>query len=231
MNNNNLIKIISLVSLNRGIREGEVNGVDYNFISKEEVLDRKEKGLLMQYTAVNDVHYGYEKSSFEKIKELIVLCAESGAGKDSVMEYISKEYGSEFIGETAFLFSVPDTIHLFVEYGKENNINVTVVFIDVEKDERFKRVVAGGLKERHPDLEFEVLDGLAIKSETVFDSSDVSVIQKSRNRIERFKVPFSEKIAELNKDGFDIKTIDGTNITLAETAKQIMDAFLASRKD
>lgn len=220
---NELRKIVSLVSLNRGIRDGEIDGVDYNFVSTETLKKKHRCGDLMQYTTVGDVHYGYEKSSFENVEELIVLCAESGAGKDTVMKYISKEYGSEFNGKTAFLFSVPNTLHLFEEYAKEHNIVTTFLFLDVEKEERFRRIIAGDIKNKYPRI-------LSVEANIVFDALDLSVIERARRRVERFNVPFAQQISSLRRKGLAIATIHGTSMGLASTARSIMGLVRVSRE-
>ena len=45
----------------RGIREGEVDGVNYYFISKEEFKKRIEEGQLLEYNIYNDNYYGTPK--------------------------------------------------------------------------------------------------------------------------------------------------------------------------
>lgn len=45
----------------RGIREGEVDGVNYYFISKDEFKKRIEDGQLLEYNIYNDNYYGTPK--------------------------------------------------------------------------------------------------------------------------------------------------------------------------
>lgn len=54
----------------RGIREGEVDGVNYYFISKEEFKKRIEEGKLLEYNIYNDNYYGTPKDKvLEKLEE------------------------------------------------------------------------------------------------------------------------------------------------------------------
>lgn len=54
----------------RGMRDGEVDGVDYYFISKEEFMKRIDEGKLLEYNIYNDNYYGTPKDKvLEKLEE------------------------------------------------------------------------------------------------------------------------------------------------------------------
>ena len=54
----------------RGIREGEVDGVNYYFISKDEFKKRIDEGKLLEYNIYNDNYYGTPKDKvLEKLDE------------------------------------------------------------------------------------------------------------------------------------------------------------------
>jgi len=54
----------------RDIREGEVDGVNYYFISKDEFIKRIEEGKLLEYNIYNDNYYGTPKDKvLEKLEE------------------------------------------------------------------------------------------------------------------------------------------------------------------
>ena len=54
----------------RTIREGEIDGVNYYFISKEEFRRRIEEGKLLEYNIYNDNYYGTPKDIvLEKMEE------------------------------------------------------------------------------------------------------------------------------------------------------------------
>ena len=61
----------------RGIREGEVDGVNYYFISKEEFKNRIDDDLLLEYNIYNDNYYGTPKDKvLEKMEEGIDVLLE-----------------------------------------------------------------------------------------------------------------------------------------------------------
>lgn len=54
----------------RNIREGEVDGINYYFISKDEFKKRIDDGLLLEYNIYNDNYYGTPKDKvLEKLEE------------------------------------------------------------------------------------------------------------------------------------------------------------------
>lgn len=53
-------------------RVGEVNGVDYHFVSKEEFLALKEKGAFVETTCYNGNYYGCSKAEISDDKVVIV---------------------------------------------------------------------------------------------------------------------------------------------------------------
>ena len=61
----------------RGIRDGEVDGVNYYFISKDEFKERIEEGKLLEYNIYNDNYYGTPKDKvLEKLEEGIDVILE-----------------------------------------------------------------------------------------------------------------------------------------------------------
>lgn len=61
----------------RGIREGEIDGVNYYFINKYEFKKRIEDGLLLEYNIYNDNYYGTPKDKvLEKLDEGIDVILE-----------------------------------------------------------------------------------------------------------------------------------------------------------
>ena len=54
----------------RNIREGEIDGINYYFISKDEFKKRIDDGLLLEYNVYNDNYYGTPKDKvLEKLEE------------------------------------------------------------------------------------------------------------------------------------------------------------------
>ena len=67
---NELNAWFSVSMTTRGIREGEVDGVNYYFITKEEFKKRIEEGKLLEYNVYNDNYYGTPKDKvLEKMEE------------------------------------------------------------------------------------------------------------------------------------------------------------------
>lgn len=61
-----------ITTTTRPMREGEVQDVDYHFISKDEFLRRKEKGEFLETTEYNNNFYGTNKKDVSDDKVLIV---------------------------------------------------------------------------------------------------------------------------------------------------------------
>lgn len=70
-----------LTTTSRAMRANEVNGVDYNFISKEEFLQKAENGDFIEYVEYGGNLYGTEKSQLNPKGNLIWRIDPSRAGK------------------------------------------------------------------------------------------------------------------------------------------------------
>lgn len=67
----------SISMTTRGIREGEVDGVNYYFISKDEFRKRIDEGKLLEYNIYNDNYYGTPKDKvLEKMEDGINVILE-----------------------------------------------------------------------------------------------------------------------------------------------------------
>lgn len=125
----NYIPIISTTT--RPIREGEKNGVDYNFISKEEFNWKIAKDMFLEYrsynTLFNDIpdtwYYGTEKQELDPKKIYISVLDFDGARE------VQKYYGRD---NTIIIYiSCPDTI-------RENRAKQRGSFDQTEWDRRLK---------------------------------------------------------------------------------------------
>ena len=75
----------------RPIRDGEVDGVDYNFISLEQFKDMLDKDEFVEYfVAGNGWHYGTKKDSFND-DDMVIILTPSGlqALKDNEIDIVS----------------------------------------------------------------------------------------------------------------------------------------------
>ncbi len=70
-----------LTTTTRALRVNEVNGVDYNFISKEEFLQKAENGDFIEHVEYGGNLYGTEKSQLVSDCNLIWRIDPSRAGK------------------------------------------------------------------------------------------------------------------------------------------------------
>ncbi len=101
----------------RPMRGGEVNGVDYNFVTEEEFLKLNEAGALIEYRAYNTLFNGekavwyYGSPKVDPSEDYVAVVDVSGA-----MSYI-KAYGSE---------------------------NINIVYVYVDDDVRKERAIARG---------------------------------------------------------------------------------------
>ncbi|NLY09899.1 MAG: guanylate kinase [Tissierellia bacterium] len=50
--------VFSISATTRAIRDGEVDGIHYQFLSEEDFLDKVEKGLFLEYANVHNNYYG-----------------------------------------------------------------------------------------------------------------------------------------------------------------------------
>ena len=125
----NYIPIISTTT--RPIREGEKNGVDYNFISKEEFNWKIAKDMFLEYrsynTLFNDIpdtwYYGTEKQELDPKKIYISVLDFDGARE------VQKYYGRD---NTIIIYiSCPDAI-------RENRAKHRGSFDQTEWDRRLK---------------------------------------------------------------------------------------------
>lgn len=87
-----------ITTTSRKPRQGEVNGVDYNFISKKIFENRMKKDRFFETTFYNDNYYGTPKKGATKDKVLIV--DPEGASK-------------------IFFHEIPDTVIILLEADEE----------------------------------------------------------------------------------------------------------------
>ncbi|MEY4482002.1 MAG: hypothetical protein RIQ84_1164 [Pseudomonadota bacterium] len=89
---------LSISCTTRAPRPGEENGREYNFISKEEFLKRKDAGDFLEWAEVHGNYYGTSKSWIE---------AQMEEGKDVLLEI-------DWQGARQIQKIVPDSIWIFI---------------------------------------------------------------------------------------------------------------------
>lgn len=87
----------------RPAREGEIEGVQYNFVSVKKFREMMEQDLFLEKVVVGSNYYGVSKPAFEKV--------------------VSK-------GKNCVAVVEPDGAKQIFEYCKKNNIKLHQVFID-----------------------------------------------------------------------------------------------------
>lgn len=96
MDNHNLVYSVSMTT--RKPRPGEVDGVDYYFVSKEEFLKRIEENKFLEYSEFVGNYYG---TPLDKVEELM------NQGKEVVLEI-------EVNGALQVREKVPDAVFVFI---------------------------------------------------------------------------------------------------------------------
>lgn len=66
----NLNKVVTYTT--RPMREGEVDGIDYHFITKNDFLEKKDKAFFFEYVLYNDNYYGTSFNSLNDNNYLIL---------------------------------------------------------------------------------------------------------------------------------------------------------------
>jgi len=239
-----LKKIVSTAS--REKREGEIEGWDYYFMSFEDIENLKKQNKLMQHISFDGMAYAYENKEFDNLDELIVICGGSGAGKDKTFLYLYEEKDAMWNEkETGYLFSIPKTLELFVNHGKDRNITVYPIFLYVQEIERFRRVLDGTINAdeklvnkydlKNKSFDYDInkynLDTIvSLDSEIIEDSDIEKIIENTKKRILRDrKDPFENQINNLVQNGLDIKVFDTTKDTLEMVMEKIKNYIKEQR--
>lgn len=98
----------SVSATTRAPREGEVNGVDYIFIEKEEFEDLIENDGLLEYTQFADEYYGTPRAQMQK---------QYDAGKDVFfdVDFVGVRSMREKLPRSAFVLLVPPSMEVLEE--------------------------------------------------------------------------------------------------------------------
>jgi len=101
-------------------RKGEINGVSYNFITKEKFEEKIKKGDFLEYVNYNWNYYGKD---IENIKPLIEK-------EESIITILEKEWIKSILDKKAF----------FTKY----NYDIIIIFLDITEDTIKERMLARG---------------------------------------------------------------------------------------
>lgn len=174
---------LSVSFTTRRPREGEVDGVNYNFIDIEEFKKKIEQNDLLEYANVHDNYYGTPKSYVEKKLE---------EGIDVILEIDPKGaiQVKEKFNQGVFIFLLPpkllDLKHRIEKRGTENKS-------DIEK--RYKNSIGEINQIKEYDY-FVVNDDIneTVKSiEHIIESEKLKVSRNMSNLKKKFKEVFKNK--------------------------------------
>ena len=94
---------LSVSFTTRAPRPGEVNGREYNFLSEQEFLQRKEAGDFLEWANVHGNYYGTSKSWIE---------SQMQSGKDVILEidWQGARQVQQLVPEAIWIFILPPSI-------------------------------------------------------------------------------------------------------------------------
>lgn len=237
-----LKKIISTAS--RDIRSGEKNGVDYYFMPKENILFKKDNDELLQFVDFNGSLYGYEYSEFDNVDHLIIVCGGSGTGKDTIFNSFLEETDSRFKNKKyKFLFSVPETLPIFIDYAKEQNIQTSVIYLKVSEEERMKRIIRGTMidnpflsnkyqlksfiwfphiNKTNDKLDCQIIYFEPNTSDINSEPETIQIVNDARERVLRDrKNPFDDGVKIQKDAGYDIQELDLSDSNLPQAIDKV----------
>ena len=148
----NLQKSISLTT--RGIRENEVDGKDYYFISSDKFEDMISKGQVLEYAKYGSNFYGTPKAPIDQWL---------GEGKTVILKI-------EVQGASKIKESYPDSVSIFVLPPSMEELENRLRSRGTESEDDIKKRldIAKGEVERSKDYDFLVInDDLDIASDKV----------------------------------------------------------------
>lgn len=111
-------KVVSFTT--RPMRKGEVDGVDYDFLSHDQVDQLVEKGGIVELIEFNGNCYGGTKAAFERAMEG---------------------------GKAAIFVCEPNGAREVREYGEKNGWDVVNVFLDTPSETLAKRIVSRAIED------------------------------------------------------------------------------------
>lgn len=177
-NHNDLLLSTSYTS--RPIREGDIDGVDYYFVSKEEFERKIENGDFLEYAVV---HYGdYYGTPKKEVLELL------DSGKDVILEIDVQ--GAKLIKE-----KYPETILIFIMAPSMSEVKRRIKMRGFENNEQIINRFERAYKEINEVNKYNYIivnDDLA---ESVKKVEAILISEKCRTeRIEEIKMETKEEI-------------------------------------
>lgn len=157
----------SISMTTRGIREGETDGVDYHFISKEQFLEEIQKDNVLEYNEYVGNFYGTPKDVvFEKIN----------AGIDVVLEI--EVNGAKMIKE-----KVPNCVSIFIAPPSYEALKERLIGRNTEPPE----VIEKRLMKAEDEISSANLYDYVVINDDVDEASNevISIIESEHLRVDR----------------------------------------------
>ncbi len=130
-----------ITTTTRGKRQGEADGVDYDFVTTEEFLKMKESGDFFEYAQVYGQYYGSRKTKLEKLL----------ANHSVVFSLVDVE------GARTIKAKIPSTLTIFIAPGSINELNSRLLERNDADAEDIKKRIEKATYEMDVAQEFDVI--------------------------------------------------------------------------
>jgi guanylate kinase len=173
--------MFSISSTTRSPREGEKNGVDYYFITKEEFLEDIEKGYFLEWAEVHGNYYGTSKKPIERaIKEgKIVFLDIDVQGFESVRKIYKDTLTSVFV--------TTKNKQVLIERLKSRGT-------ETEESLKIRMINAISEMKKIDEYEFLIINNIFEESVEKLEAiAKISLIKASKENLEEFIKEWNEE--------------------------------------
>lgn len=177
LNKNDQIKL-SVSATTRKPRNGEVHGVNYFFIEKEEFAKMIENGEFLEYAQIYDNFYGTPKAA-------IIECLEKGQDVILEIEMQGARQIKEVYPEGVFIFVLPPSLE---------ELKSRIVGRGTETQEEIEKRFSCAFEEINQIVNY---DYLIVNEDIEKSVSDVeAIICAEKNKVTRYKNNIIDKFKE-----------------------------------
>lgn len=177
LNKNNQIKL-SVSATTRKPRNGEVHGVNYFFIEKEEFTKMIENGEFLEYAQIYDNFYGTPKAA-------IIECLEKGQDVILEIEMQGARQIKEVYPEGVFIFVLPPSLE---------ELKSRIVGRGTETQEEIEKRFSCAFEEINQIVNY---DYFIVNEDIEKSVSDVeAIICAEKNKVTRYKNNIIDKFKE-----------------------------------
>ena len=177
LNKNDQIKL-SVSATTRKPRNGEVHGVNYFFIEKEEITKMIENGEFLEYAQIYDNFYGTPKAA-------IIECLEKGQDVILEIEMQGARQIKEVYPEGVFIFVLPPSLE---------ELKSRIVGRGTETQEEIEKRFSCAFEEINQIVNY---DYFIVNEDIEKSVSDVeAIICAEKNKVTRYKNNIIDKFKE-----------------------------------